>query len=79
MAFDLPRKGRMEIQGGEVVRFEGYSYSGGAELTLDGMKGAILPESTISIYGLRKLTITNCTLASVYHHALGQRPPSYAR
>lgn len=78
-AFDLPRKAQMEVRGGEILKFEGFSYSGGAELTLDGVKGAILLQSALSIYGLKKLSVTNCSVAAVYFKALGHRPPSYAR
>lgn len=78
-AFDLPRTAQVEVQGGKIMRFEAYSYSGGSELTLDGVKGAILVESALSIYGLKKLRVTNCSLAAVYFKALTLRPPSYVR
>lgn len=78
-AFDLPRNAQVEVRGGEILKFEGFSYSGGAELTLDGVKGAILLPSALSIYGLKKLSVTNCSVASVYSNALGHRAPSYAR
>ncbi|KAG0714578.1 hypothetical protein GWK47_013865 [Chionoecetes opilio] len=76
-AFDLPPAARVEMQGGQVRSFRQQSFSGGAELTLSGVVVGNLMGSSLNIHGLRKLHVTNCTMATAYAHALEHRPPSY--
>lgn len=78
-AFDLPQRSHVVVKGGQILNMEGSSYIGGAQLSLDSVKIGKLLESAISIYGLERLSITNCTMAAVYYHALEQHPPSYVR
>ncbi|KAL7631932.1 UNVERIFIED_CONTAM: hypothetical protein RMT77_017741 [Armadillidium vulgare] len=69
-AIQLPLKGKLSFEGGNISQIESDAISGGEELSFEGCKIASIQTTAINVFGLKKFVLDSCLVAKIDKEAI---------
>ncbi|KAB7495692.1 hypothetical protein Anas_05983, partial [Armadillidium nasatum] len=69
-AIQLPLKGKLSFEGGEILQIETDAIYGGEELCFEGSKIANIQTTAINVFGLKKFLMDSCLVVKIDKEAI---------